>query len=415
MVRHWPYYAILLPTSISAFFSSLMILFILSDSKRSRQFYQLLCLILAIADIIQCSSWWIAHKFHTTVEICTIQEYMLQGSSLIKATVTVILSSVTLYIVKSKQRLTKKQFILHCLFWMTFPIICLPLSIYFKTSATYCRELKDFSKILAYGLTILLPFVCFIIVNTIIFIFIRRSILKSLKENIMNPYEKTLLHLSLKLNSYPIVFSVCWSVEIIAVFIHVIFHKSDSIINFIGIILISLTGTGISWLYFLYEWNAIGPFLYYWKCRINQYFYPDVKNTDLPLNPYTSSVYREDINHIHHNNNKENIEKNHSVSMSDYLLPSQSPEQQSYIIKKGGSMTTIGTSSSNNHQGSFIYEHTNNNNTNHHNNHNNNISKCASFNEKPTPTTSSFVSVALLSPASSPSLFQSIDQDIVEG
>jgi hypothetical protein len=301
-----PYSFLVALTALSAFLSTLMILFILSDSKRYHQFYQLLCLLFGVADLIQSSSWWIAFKYQTTSNICLLQEYMLQGSSLVKATVTIILSTATLGIIYTKQKLNKKQFLCYCLCWMILPLFCLPLSIASETASLYCHEVDDphsptaHHHALSYGLTILLPLFCIIVLNTLIFLLTRHHLLLSIKSSPhqpntqTNPYDLTLLRLIFKLNSYPIIFSLCWLTEITAVVLHLLSpHSSYPLLDYIGVVLISLTGPGMTGLYFVYEWNAVGPALragadYFRRCLSAK---TDNTSVGLLTSHYTSSAY----------------------------------------------------------------------------------------------------------------------------
>jgi hypothetical protein len=294
-----PYSIIVTLTALSAFLSALMILFIVSDPKRYRQFYQLLCLLFGLADLIQSSSWWIAFKYQATADICLLQEYMLQGSSLVKATVTIILSTATLGIIYTKQKLNRKQFVCYCLCWMIVPLLCLPLSIASETATLYCHESSSTSRhALAYALTILLPLLLIILFNSAIFLITRHHLLSSIRSHQHqpthpNPYDLTLLRLIFKLHSYPIVFSLCWLTEIVAVMTHLLSHHSFPLLDYVGVILITLTGPGMTCLYFVYEWNAIGPSVRAWSNYLQRYLSPKNINTSAGLltSHYTSSVY----------------------------------------------------------------------------------------------------------------------------
>jgi hypothetical protein len=270
-----PYGIIIFLTSVSAFLSLLMIMYILSSQKRYHQYYHIICLLLSCADLIQSSSWWLAYKYETSVTTCLIQEYLLQGSSLVKITITAILSTVTFTILQTKNKLSKFLFYLYFFGWMVFPLFCMPLSIYFSTGSIYCEEDKDDSHhhFLAYYLTILTPFLLLILFNTIIYLIIRSRLFSMTQtQTNPNPHDVTLVHLILKLNTYPIIFTFCWSIEIAAVFVAVLFHQSNEIVDYIGIFLISLTGPLVTALYFYYERKHLQVLFQNSKDKIQKYF-----------------------------------------------------------------------------------------------------------------------------------------------
>jgi hypothetical protein len=84
--------------------------------------------------------------YNTSLTTCLIQEYLLQGSSLFKITITAILSTVTLTILQTKNKLSKSLFYLYFFGWIIFPLFCLPLSIYSSTGSIYCQEDKNDSR-----------------------------------------------------------------------------------------------------------------------------------------------------------------------------------------------------------------------------------------------------------------------------
>jgi hypothetical protein len=134
------YYPRLVLSIISCFFSFTMIFNILLVHKLRTQFYQLLCAYLALADIIQCSSLFLADKQSLSYQLCLIQEYILQGACLMKAFITVIICSITWSILDRMQPLKSGEFIVQIVFWTVLPIFCLVLSIYSQSAHFFCSS-----------------------------------------------------------------------------------------------------------------------------------------------------------------------------------------------------------------------------------------------------------------------------------
>lgn len=270
-----PYGFILFLSTLSALLSLLMMSYILSSTRRYHQYYHIICLLLSICDLFQSSSWWVAYKYQTTLTTCLCQEYLFQGSSLFKITITAMLSSITFTILQTKNKLSKSLFYFYFFGWMTLPLCCLPLSIYSSTGSLYCQENKDDSQplLLAYSLTILIPFLLLIVFNTIIYLITRHRLISLTQQTLTpNPHDVTLVHLILKLNTYPIIFTFCWSIEIIAAFVVIFFNQSNEIVDYMGISFISLTGPLVTALYFYYEWNNLEVIFRNSKEKIQKYF-----------------------------------------------------------------------------------------------------------------------------------------------
>jgi hypothetical protein len=285
------YYPRLVLSIISCFFSFTMIFNILLVHKLRTQFYQLLCAYLALADIIQCSSLFLADKQSLSYQLCLIQEYILQGACLMKAFITVIICSITWSILDRMQPLKSGEFIVQIVFWTVLPIFCLVLSIYSQSAHFFCSSDSHATSTLnavSYMVTFLLP-ICFCIcLDTIYYINMRYKLLRLLQnthtssssllpqtlpsvttspsqrlsspQTVHKAYQLKLLRMIRKLKYYPLIFSLGWSLEIFSTVHYLITGHADRLLDIFSAVGITSIGIGISLIYFSHQ--KVHPSLY---------------------------------------------------------------------------------------------------------------------------------------------------------
>jgi hypothetical protein len=290
------YFPRLVLSIISCIFSVTMILNILLVNKLRKQFYQLLCAFLALADIIQCISLFLADKQSLSYQLCLIQEYILQGACLMKAFITVIICSITWSIIDRMQPLKSSEFLVQIAFWTLLPIFCLCLSIYSQSAHFFCSSDSQVSSLnaVSYMATFLLP-ICFcIFIDTIYYINMRYKLLRLLhitnssssphphppllpsptsapsaspvSQRLSSPltvhkvYQLKLLRMIRKLKYYPLIFSLGWSLEIISTILYLITAHADRLLDIFSAVGISSIGIWISVIYFSHQ--KVYPSLY---------------------------------------------------------------------------------------------------------------------------------------------------------
>jgi hypothetical protein len=283
------YYPRLILSIISCFFSCFMIINILFVSKLRRQFYQLLCGSLALADLIQCLSIFIADNHSSTYQLCTIQEYILQGACLLKAFITVIICSLTWSIIHRMEPLKPCEFIIHISFWMFLPILCLSISVFSNSAHYICSSSSSSSSAsfdaISYMVSFLLP-ICFCIsINTIYYINMRYQLLIHISPAVTTAllhqhhyhsraaasaavvtignrpislpankvYQLKLLRMIRKLKYYPLIFSVGWILEIISTLIYLITGHANKLLSIFSAVGITSIGIGIAMIYFYHQ------------------------------------------------------------------------------------------------------------------------------------------------------------------
>lgn len=103
------YLAWLIPSTFSFLSSCAIIYYILfhKANLKSQLFHQL-TILLAIADIIQSGNWFIGVKYSAHYHQCAVQEYLLQFGLVLKACISVIISSVAIYVVQTHKNPRQK-------------------------------------------------------------------------------------------------------------------------------------------------------------------------------------------------------------------------------------------------------------------------------------------------------------------
>lgn len=266
------YYPRFLLSIVSCIISFILICNILFVTKLRKQFYQILCGYLALADIIQCVSLFIANKQSLSYQLCLLQEYILQGTCLMKAFITVIICSVTWSIIHQMTPLKPLEFMIHILFWSLIPILCLFFSIFSRSAHFICSEHSSNSSphdAISYMITFLLPICLCICIDTIYYINMKYKLLTSFSSgttalanrSIQRPlslpankiYQMKLLRMIRKLKYYPLIFSLGWILEIISTLIYLVTGHVNRLLDIFSAIGISSIGIGVALVYFYHQ------------------------------------------------------------------------------------------------------------------------------------------------------------------
>jgi hypothetical protein len=145
--------------------------------------FHLLSAYLAFLDLITTSSWFISPKYHTSYLICSIQEYLFQGSLLCKSFTTLAICILSCHVIYTMTIPSLPHIFLLLFLCNLLGIICLIISILLHSSEIFCSniELDDIPASTLHGyinFTIIPLYIC-VLLNLIIYIAIRYKISSS--------------------------------------------------------------------------------------------------------------------------------------------------------------------------------------------------------------------------------------------
>jgi hypothetical protein len=96
---------------------------------------------LAFLDLISAVAWFIGPKYDTSYEMCSIQEYLFQGSLLCKGLTTVVICLLSWRVIYTMQIPSVGQVFLSLFVGNLVAIFCLLISIFFQSSKIFCVDL----------------------------------------------------------------------------------------------------------------------------------------------------------------------------------------------------------------------------------------------------------------------------------
>jgi hypothetical protein len=134
------YLAWLIP-SIFSFLSSCAIIYYIIFYKPNlkTQLFHQLTILLAVADIIQSGNWFIGVKYSAHYHQCATQEYLLQLGLVLKASISVVISTVAIYVVKTHKNPRHLVVMRLTTLALMLPCALIAASLYAHSARLYCN------------------------------------------------------------------------------------------------------------------------------------------------------------------------------------------------------------------------------------------------------------------------------------
>ena len=183
---------------------------------------------LHIADMIQCASWFLGTKYHSTGSnrfVCVLQEYTFQYGSLCKAFWACAICLMT-YESLTAMTLTEGSYLKKCIACFGIPVPIVAISGYYATHELFCggnfHSTLDRDKEWAYLITFIGTLYTAILVNVIVMYLIYRKIQNLYctmsSRSSGESSQARLLAMCKVLSLYPIVNSIAWAPEVTFLF-----------------------------------------------------------------------------------------------------------------------------------------------------------------------------------------------------
>ncbi len=184
--------------------------------------YQQLLFVLAAFDLFKSGSWLIGTKYGEAYYHCAVQEYMFQFGALGQALVTVMICAIAVHTVRIRKVPNKLHVAYASGFLFFFLIVCISLSIGFKTAGLFCqdfdnlyqREDNDPKQIIVYLVIFVVTIYICIIVDIVCYVLINHKI--SMLNLAHQPLDSTSIRLETlvqRLKVYPIIFVFCYIIN----------------------------------------------------------------------------------------------------------------------------------------------------------------------------------------------------------
>ena len=228
-----------------------------------KTFYQLI-FPLTIFDLIGSASWF-GPSFHMPEFQCRIREYIFQGTTLYKSSITVAFCYISLKIIQTMQPCSNYFTILTISIGLIFTTIILMISIVLNTASIYCREDFHENKFIVIGILevgtiyfyILLDFIFYSLIrnqlNHLPHHFISQSLLQQQSSSIHLTNETKLVYLVRKLRFYPFLFFICFLPESFSILYSILTGRSNIFLVYISSIFLPSNGIAMSTYYFIQQ------------------------------------------------------------------------------------------------------------------------------------------------------------------
>jgi hypothetical protein len=185
------YYFWLVPSIVSCFLSSLLLLVRLSNLNNWR-WVGFLQYIFALADIVQCVPWFFGSIYRTKedradVNFCSMQEAMFEAGALAKCLLSSIGTATLAYLIFTKKQLHISKVLPPAMVLVFYTIVSLIANIVLGGPEVACHDLHDFAvsrwmetREWAYIFGFLLPIFVFCFINLMSYVL---TVYCSFKEN----------------------------------------------------------------------------------------------------------------------------------------------------------------------------------------------------------------------------------------
>jgi hypothetical protein len=260
-------------SAISCLFSLLLLFNFLRRSSVWNKMFHQLSAYLAFLDLISALAWFIGPKYDTTYEICSIQEYLFQGSLLCKGMTTVIICLLSCRVIYTMQIPSVFQVFQALFFGNILGIICLLISISFQSSKIFCTDV-DFHDVtretlIGYIYFNLLPLYLCVLLDLLFYLFIRSKLHQQEQELVLpHPQQQELqqqeklidqslieqnqklLRIIQRILFYPLLFGICLLPEATLVLLSLCSVHIPLCLIYIAAAFMGLMGTAVTVNYF---------------------------------------------------------------------------------------------------------------------------------------------------------------------
>lgn len=200
---------------------------------------------------------------------------MLQLGGLSKAAATCLICGLALYIATKTAAPSRSVLIMVTLLTMMAPIVCVAVSLTFKTARVFCRYdgnviYSDASEstqhaVIAYTTAVLVPiYVCIAVCATFsILLHVRVGNIMTRSSLVNSGHateEQQLMHVVARMKWYPIIVIAAWVPVTIIFIADVAFQRYSMIYTMISLVFFASSGIGIAAVYFSYQ-KTFPPFL----------------------------------------------------------------------------------------------------------------------------------------------------------
>lgn len=246
------YYYWLIPSILSFISSVLVLLDVIYFSKRILKnkltYLEWRTILYTLSDIIQTSTWFLGNRKYHTGNICRVQEYLFEFSTLSKVFLCVMSSAIMSYAVTARKLPDMKIIKLFEYIILVILTLLMTLLIYYDGSRSLClleldgdlTESHNMAFLLAYMIPLGVAFFTTIIL-TIPSLSWRKDIAKSVLKTILE-----------RLVSLPIIFSICFLPPLILSLIVVTTHHIPPGLYKFTAICVSLSGFIFAVFHFFY-------------------------------------------------------------------------------------------------------------------------------------------------------------------
>jgi hypothetical protein len=331
------YLYFLVPSSISFTMSFFMFINIVFSKKLQNQFFQQLSATIALADMIQCGSWFVGGKWDSPFVICASQEYFLQGGCLFKAFTTILICGISTVVILTLHVPKINIFHYSSILYFMMPALCIFISVYYKTARLFCGNQSQYESssadsrnaVLSYGLAFLLPIYMCVVVDFLLYIYISHAIRKKYDTSGESEEQQLLMSSVKRIKIYPLLFAVGWFPELINYAYAAFIGPAPHFMIVISCFSISSVGIGTSFFYFYYQRVFVDI-----KSFLNQFYErPSDNNSQLLLwsqdadnkrrflSSNQSNVSRGSTYASRTSVDPNNRESSESAFVSPYLLP----------------------------------------------------------------------------------------------
>jgi hypothetical protein len=133
--RDWGYIYFVVPSILSFLFSVTVIFKGLSNRENLRKRFHQLTILMAVFTAIQSCSWFQA-RYETETDLCYMQEYLFQISTLYQGFIAIIICSTIFYTIRYGKTppINSHQ----TLMWIIIPLFFVAFSCGFKTASIFC-------------------------------------------------------------------------------------------------------------------------------------------------------------------------------------------------------------------------------------------------------------------------------------
>ena len=288
-----------------------MLLNIFLVKELRTRIYQQFLAVLAIADLIKTSSWFLSLKYTAPYNICAVQEYWFQFGGLAQALTAVLICFVSYYVVFRRKVPRERQVLMYFLYMLGFTILSFSVNIRYKTARLFCSgtysgfyEEHFITELYIYSFTSLFPIMGSVLLNLISYFAISNRFRKMNVVMNLKASNSPLHVLVYRLRAYPVIFSICYIPLLCTYIATTIAGDFSLVLGSTAAVGMSSLGAAMSINYFYYQ-KTLSPFVekcvFFWRAcscgadsdktrerQANLSYYPGDDNLSEPALGYYS-------------------------------------------------------------------------------------------------------------------------------